>query len=643
MITCRLARSIRSATVGRKVSRFFATSSLRFQNVPASVESLDDDEGNKVARTTENDFLHGVLRNSKRYNLNFIRETHDKIVADSAGTEGQFEWKSLSDDRLCREFAKVCMEAYKNGDVMSDDKYVQMFTTLNERVAKMSDEEMKNILVSLVLWRSICSSYQPEFYVLANAIDKALVPKVNLLSAEKTLEIFEVLYQLRLLKTSDFVYNATKRLSRRVRKLTSEQLVLFLFYLNSLRMAKKYVEFLDIEEKLSRVVNKLTIEEIGVACAGFFKTESYLHYPELIDAIVTKMIQNADTAPEITLVCIMKALRYKLPTKLWHRLPEMIDALAPQIDRLSMQGAIHVPLILSSSLTRNEKALDKIANKLLVEIDSARLKDLEKVVYPLVLMNYDPKTPKCIFREVGQQLDRKERMYEIANFPKSYIAIVHYFVLKGIFLANHINRILSIEYLHAVYGKTNYSLGREALFIDASVELECPDYTGNRLPPDVRAYMAKRYCSFIPDRNKKLTFHQKFEVEVMDTLKRLTGDQYSTMYLLPNHPRADHVVRWDSKNDFSPLPDDFAATEPFAGLVRSPGPDYVAVVPVTRNMFLKNGNDELMGECVVKIRQLKALGYRPVVVSQTEWPMEATDLQKEDYLVSLIKSSSLQL
>ncbi|CAB0016912.1 unnamed protein product [Nesidiocoris tenuis] len=311
---------------------------------------------------------------------------------------------------------------------MSDDKYVQMFTTLNERVAKMSDEEMKNILVSLVLWRSICSSYQPEFYVLANAIDKALVPKVNLLSAEKTLQIFEVLYQLRLLKTSDFVYNATKRLSRRVRKLTSEQLVLFLFYLNSLRTAKKYVEFLDIEEKLSRVVNKLTIEEIGVACAGFFKTESYLHYPELIDAIVTKMIQNADTAPEITLVCIMK-----------------------------------------------------------------------------------------------------------------------------------------------------------------------------------------RYCSFIPDRNKKLTFHQKFEVEVMDTLKRLTGDQYSTMYLLPNHPRADHVVRWDSKNDFSPLPDDFAATEPFAGLVRSPGPDYVAVVPVTRNMFLKNGNDELMGECVVKIRQLKALGYRPVV------------------------------
>jgi hypothetical protein len=40
-------------------------------------------------------------------------------------------------------------------------------------------------------------------------------------------------------------------------------------------------------------------------------------------------------------------------------------------------------------------------------------------------------------------------------------------------------------------GKNNNKIGREILSLDMSVELECPDYNGNRLEPKLRNYLAK--------------------------------------------------------------------------------------------------------------------------------------------------------
>jgi hypothetical protein len=40
-------------------------------------------------------------------------------------------------------------------------------------------------------------------------------------------------------------------------------------------------------------------------------------------------------------------------------------------------------------------------------------------------------------------------------------------------------------------GKNYFKVGREILSLDMSVELECPEYSGNRLDPKIRNYLAK--------------------------------------------------------------------------------------------------------------------------------------------------------
>jgi hypothetical protein len=48
-------------------------------------------------------------------------------------------------------------------------------------------------------------------------------------------------------------------------------------------------------------------------------------------------------------------------------------------------------------------------------------------------------------------------------------------------------------------GKNHHSVGREILSLDLSVELECPEYNGNRLEPKLRSYLAKVnwICRFV--------------------------------------------------------------------------------------------------------------------------------------------------
>jgi hypothetical protein len=40
-------------------------------------------------------------------------------------------------------------------------------------------------------------------------------------------------------------------------------------------------------------------------------------------------------------------------------------------------------------------------------------------------------------------------------------------------------------------GKNYHKVGREILSLDMSVGLECPEYSGNRLEPKLRNYLAK--------------------------------------------------------------------------------------------------------------------------------------------------------
>lgn len=93
-------------------------------------------------------------------------------------------------------------------------------------------------------------------------------------------------------------------------RLMPHQLVLLLFYQNLLRTLNKSVKFFSIEERLAQVIDSLSVEEVGVACMGFFKTQNAICSNELAEKVVSKLLKEADTVPEITLASITKVCFY---------------------------------------------------------------------------------------------------------------------------------------------------------------------------------------------------------------------------------------------------------------------------------------------------------------------------------------------
>ncbi|KAL1116213.1 hypothetical protein AAG570_005708 [Ranatra chinensis] len=374
----------------------------------------------------------------------------------------------------------------------------------------------------------------------------------------------------------------------------------------------------ELEARLEDSLDLLSVEEIGVATLGFFKTQTVIHGASLQEALIRRIIKEVDTIPEQALVSIIKALRMSLVIPVWPMAESLLGVLCSQIGRISLKGCAHIVLLTARTHSVHSQILDLVSQKLLKSIDQARLKDLEKVLYPLTTLNYDPKTSPCIFEAIAAELNRPERQQEFTIHPKCLVAIVHYLALLSIFPHDAIARVLDMNFIRETYGRTNYMIGREILSIETCLEIDSPGYSGPRLPEDVRNYLSKRYSTFLPNREKRLSKHGAFVLDVIDTLEIVLGKECMVCkYVLPNNSRADVVFGLDREGKALPIPDDYRNHPDFTGVLRLPkvDGDWRAIVLCSLNMLVRNRAGAPNGETAAKIRHLRKLGYTPLMVT----------------------------
>lgn len=79
-----------------------------------------------------------------------------------------------------------------------------------------------------------------------------------------------------------------------------------MFYLNTIRKLPKAETIYEFECQLHEVLNSLTIKEIGIICAGFFKTQTKCHINEMVDNIILAIIKNHENINPVTLASICK-------------------------------------------------------------------------------------------------------------------------------------------------------------------------------------------------------------------------------------------------------------------------------------------------------------------------------------------------
>lgn len=133
----------------------------------------------------------------------------------------------------------------------------------------------------------------------------------------------------------------------------------------------------------------------------------------------------------------------------------MLDALIPEIDRLSILCCIHIAILGTTIQVIHNDSLKVISQKVverIANIDEVRLKDIERILLALTMGNYDPKTNPDIFNAINEELHKDDRLPEINQYPRSFVCALHLLTINNIYPKELINRVLDTDFIVDVYG-----------------------------------------------------------------------------------------------------------------------------------------------------------------------------------------------
>lgn len=253
------------------------------------------------------------------------------------------------------------------------------------------------------------------------------------------------------------------------------------------------------------------------------------------------------------------------------------------------------------------------------DVENLRLKDIERLILALTMFDFDPVTKPDIFQMALNQLYRPERRQELTQYPRVLGSVLHYLSIRNIYAYDLMDHVMNPEYIKNVYGAQVKTTPRELYVLDSSIDIECPDYKGNRLSTKARLKACKWMTEYVPERQKKnMTASDRLFFDTYDAVAELLGGEtyLSNQYILPHFHRADIICCFDEKlNKFvQPKGFDKYSLSDIKYPEKCQGLRWIAIVPLGVNSCVRVAPEEL-GNIKMKTRQLRKIGYEPVLVS----------------------------
>lgn len=223
----------------------------------------------------------------------------------------------------------------------------------------------------------------------------------------------------------------------------------------------------------------------------------------------------------------------------------MLDSLYPEMDRLSPTSVLHVALVGTTLQKFHRETLTKAAEILVKDFhdpSKIRLKDIERLLLSLTLFDFDPKTKPDVFQAAYEALHSEKRAVEFEKFPRCICCSLYHLGIRGMFSYKLLDRVLDMGFINETYGKEIKYFPRELMFLDNTVEIECKDYKGKRLPLHLKRKAIKYMIEFPPseEQYKKLTQSEKVFLDVRDQVKKVVKEDkfLAIEHVLPHFDRA---------------------------------------------------------------------------------------------------------
>ncbi|XP_067389601.1 FAST kinase domain-containing protein 5, mitochondrial [Emydura macquarii macquarii] len=306
----------------------------------------------------------------------------------------------------------------------------------------------------------------------------------------------------------------------------------------------------DLMQKLEtlvwRYLDSFNLEEIGTVCLGFLKSNSI--FPEYVmrkigDKVSAQIVDMSTFA----LVNVLKMFRH---TRVSHLefLKQLGKIIPPQIGTINISGVMHITLTCSALHYLDEGIMNAVASSLPSRVMYCRSKDIAKFLWSFGILNYEPPNAERFYSSLIEEMQR--RMREFKKYPEHFLTCLLALAFAGHFPADLIDYALSAEFIKKTR-KSKFDLRKGLFCLDSSVEIECPDYKGNRLP-----LQFQEEVNF----TKKEIYIRQEMVEALSLLEEmLGGPQYVKHHMILPHTRTDDV-EVHLGTDQKPLPFNLEAT-----------------------------------------------------------------------------------
>lgn len=235
----------------------------------------------------------------------------------------------------------------------------------------------------------------------------------------------------------------------------------------------------------------------------------------------------------------MQSLRYSSKIKESELMKPLLDAIAPEISRLSLLSCLHIALLGTDIQKCHEGVLDPIIKRFIVEIKMARLKDMERISFIISLYDYENQSrdAEILCSKILEELPL--RIEENTKYPRCLAACLHYLTLKGFTNKDILDTVLSEKFIHFAYGKHYKLLGRELFSLDSYSKINLKDsYEGSQLNAKMIRSLAKFTVHYIPERSDKykITQADALLLDVKEAFEDLY--QHATLiHILPHYER----------------------------------------------------------------------------------------------------------
>lgn len=527
---------------------------------------------------------------------------------------------------------------------ISDERFTGFIRIYCQQLHLFDDEQLLGSLRSLQQLPTPESTKALNYMELWNTLDIECCRRIDRWSSSQLLLVSDAWYQLGLARIGEYVWLALRKLGRKVRKLPPEQLVQSMFLCNLLR--RPVFEMFDFEVNLANCVQQMTLQELGVMAMGFFKTQTQIRNPELLQEIYRRVESQLDSVEDITLVALLKILRYSSKLPQVDALNHLLEALQPQVERVSLLTCLHMALLGCELQTCNDELIERILLRFEHELDTARLKDLERICLVIALFNLN--TASGVEMRLVERLPEllRQRIDEILRYPRCYTNCLHFLSMRNVHDVELLRVALDPRFVRHVY--RSGMPGREYFHLDSFAQLLGASYKGSFLSEKQRQQMGKLYTQYIPDNNYKLNKTDRILMEIRDALGSLLRSTIQAKHLLPHYDRSDLCICYDQQQH-RVVPIDASCPEDYSGVLltrqhllgskEAPHIDTLVIVIAGWNNVIRD-KQRHTGQFAMKLKQLQQLGHKPVVIYWHEWRELETSTDRQDFLKRRLRQAA---